>query len=66
MNESSIISDRPLNLDEAAAYLQMPKRKLRELCWEKKIGHFRLDYRNYRFRKTDLDAYLEARNVVGN
>ena len=65
MNESSLISDRPLTLEQAAEYLQIPRRSLRELCEKKKISHSRLDYRNWRFRKADLDAYLENRTVIG-
>ncbi len=64
MNESSIISERQLTLEEAAEYLQIPRRSLRELCEKKKISHSRLDYRHWRFRKSDLDAYLENRTVV--
>jgi excisionase family DNA binding protein len=63
MNESPIPSARPLTLEEAADYLQIPRRSLRELCEHKKISHSRLDYRNWRFKKADLDAYLDARNV---
>ena len=63
MNESSSLSERPLTIDEAAEYLQIPRRSLRELCEKKKISHSRLEYRNYRFRKSDLDAYLESRTV---
>jgi excisionase family DNA binding protein len=65
MQEDSIISNRPLTLEEAAQYLQIPRRSLRELCEKKKISHSRLDYRNWRFRKADLDAYLENRTVIG-
>ena len=63
MNESSIISERRLTLEEAADYLQLPRRTLRELCEKKKICHSRLDYRRWRFRKSDLDAYLDVRTV---
>lgn len=65
MNESSLISERPLTLEQAAEYLQIPRRSLRELCEKKKISHSRLDYRNWRFRKADLDAYLENRTIIG-
>jgi excisionase family DNA binding protein len=64
VKESSIIPERPLTLEEAADYLQIPRRSLRELCEKKKISHARLDYRNWRFRKADLDAYLGNRTVI--
>jgi excisionase family DNA binding protein len=60
----SILSERPLTLEQAAAYLQIPRRSLRELCEKKKIAHARLDYRNWRFRKADLDTYLEKRTIL--
>jgi excisionase family DNA binding protein len=63
MNESSIILERPLTIEQAAQYLQIPRRTLRELCEKKKICHCRLDYRRWRFRKSDLDSFLETRNV---
>jgi excisionase family DNA binding protein len=59
MNEL-IISERPLTLEEAAEYLQIPRRSLRELCEKKKISHSRLDYRNWRFKKADLDNHTVA------
>jgi excisionase family DNA binding protein len=64
MNEFSIVDERPLTLEQAAEYLQIPLRSLRDLAFRKKISHSRLDYRNWRFRKADLDAYLEKRTVV--
>jgi len=56
MNETSLISERPLTLEEAAEYLFISRYNLRILCRKKKISHSRLDYRNWRFRKADLDA----------
>jgi excisionase family DNA binding protein len=66
MNETSLISERPLTLEEAAEYLSISRYNLRILCRKKKISHSRLDYRNWRFRKADLDAYLENRYLVGS
>jgi excisionase family DNA binding protein len=60
----SILSERPLTLEQAAGYLQIPRRSLRELCEKRKIAHARLDYRNWRFKKADLDAYLAKRTVL--
>jgi excisionase family DNA binding protein len=59
-----IIPDRPLDLKEAAEYLQLPVRTVRDLCKRTKISHARLNYRAYRFRLGDLDAYLDGRTVV--
>jgi excisionase family DNA binding protein len=53
-----------MTLSEAAAYLQLPPRTVRELCTRKKLSHARLDYRNFRFRRGDLDAYLDKRRVL--
>lgn len=39
--------------------LEMTTRKLRDLCLDKRIAHSRLDYRSYRFRRSDLEGYLE-------
>ena len=46
-------------LKEAAAYLNMNGRKLRDYCTAKKIAHSRPDTRTYLFRRQDLDAWLE-------
>jgi excisionase family DNA binding protein len=55
------LEDRPLTLDEASEYLQLPYRTVRELAKRKKIRHARIDYRNLRFRRADLDHYLDKR-----
>ena len=60
----SILSERPLTIEQAAEYLQISRRSLRELCEKRKIAHARLDYRNWRFKKADLDAYIEKRTVL--
>jgi len=53
-----------MTLAEAAEYLQLPPRTVRELCTRKRLSHARLNYRNFRFRRDDLDAYLEKRTVL--
>ena len=53
--------DGLLDLDGAAKYLKITPRALRDFCRSKAITHIRVDYRNYRFRISDLDALLEAR-----
>jgi excisionase family DNA binding protein len=57
------LSDSPLTLIEAAAYLKLPVRSLRDLCKRKRVSHARLNYRTYRFRKADLEIYLNRRTI---
>jgi excisionase family DNA binding protein len=38
----------------------MTTRKLKDLCRDKRIAHSRLEYRSYRFRRSDLEGYLET------
>jgi excisionase family DNA binding protein len=63
VNDTSTLA-RPLTLTEAAEYLQIPPRAVRELCTAKKIDHARLDHRNWRFTRADLDLYIAKRTVV--
>ena len=60
MLEVSLI-DGLLDLKGAADYLKISKRALRDFCRAERITHIRVDYRNYRFRISDLDAFLESR-----
>jgi excisionase family DNA binding protein len=48
------------DLAGAAQYLGMTARKLKDLCRDKRIAHSRLDYRSYRFRRSDVEGYLET------
>ena len=48
------------NLAEAAAYLGISPRRLKDLCREKRITHTKPHYRCYSFRREDLDTYLES------
>jgi excisionase family DNA binding protein len=57
------LSDSPLTLVEAATYLKIPVRSLRDLCRRKRISHARLNYRTFRFRKSDLEIYLSRRTI---
>jgi excisionase family DNA binding protein len=61
-----VVSDRPLTLIEAAEYLQVPLPTLRQLCKRRKISHARLNYRSFRFSRSDLDAYLAQRTIRAN
>jgi excisionase family DNA binding protein len=47
-----------LDLAEAAEYLKISVRKLKDICRDGRITHDRLDYRTYRFSREKLDAYL--------
>jgi excisionase family DNA binding protein len=49
-----------MDVTEAAEYLRLSERQLRDLCRDEKITHARIDYRTYRFKKTDLDAWFEV------
>jgi excisionase family DNA binding protein len=46
------------DLKDAAEYLGMTTRKLKDLCRDKRITHSRPDYRTYRFTREDLDKWL--------
>jgi excisionase family DNA binding protein len=63
MEDHSSTLDRPLTINEAAEYLQLPRRAVRELCNKKKIRHTPLDFRNFRFSKADLDEFLAKRTM---
>jgi excisionase family DNA binding protein len=52
-----------MTLVEAAAFLKIPVRSLRDLCKRKRVSHARLNYRTYRFRRSDLETYLNRRTV---
>jgi excisionase family DNA binding protein len=49
-----------LNLNEAAEYLGISPRRLKDLCREKRITFTKPHYRCFSFKKTDLDAYLDV------
>jgi excisionase family DNA binding protein len=49
-----------MDFDEACAYLRLTERQLRDLCRDQRITHSRIDYRTYRFKKSDLDEWFEA------
>jgi len=46
------------DLTEAAEYLKISNRALRDLCKRKAITYIRLDRYNWRFRISDLETYL--------
>ena len=61
---SSSNSDELLDLTGAAKYLKISNRTLRDLCKRRLVSYAKINYRNWRFRKSDLDAYLAKRRVV--
>ena len=62
MQERSL-NEVPLTLEQAAEYLQCSPRVLREWCKRNRIRYSRLNYRQWRFRRADLDAFLDRRAV---
>jgi excisionase family DNA binding protein len=60
------VPDRPLTLIDAAEYLQLPIKTVRQLCKSKRISHAKLHYRAIMFRREDLDTYLANRTVRAN
>jgi excisionase family DNA binding protein len=51
------------DLSQAAAYLRLSERQLRDLVRDRRITCSRIDYRTFRFRQADLDEFLEAFSV---
>jgi excisionase family DNA binding protein len=51
------------DLSQAAAYLRLSERQLRDLVRHRRITCSRIDYRTFRFRQADLDEFLEAFSV---
>ena len=51
-------SDGLLGIDEAAKYLKVTRRCVRELYLRRKIRGAKPNYRTWLFWKEDLDAYL--------
>jgi excisionase family DNA binding protein len=47
------------NLSDAAEYLGISQRHLKDLCLEKRIIFSKPHYRAYSFRREDLDRWLE-------
>jgi excisionase family DNA binding protein len=53
------------DVDGAAAYLGVPRRTLLEWSNKKRIRCSKLNYRDRRFRKADLDSFLDRIAVGG-
>ncbi len=52
-----------MSYDDAAKYLRMQKGTLYCMVSRRRIPHVRLGPRLVRFRRADLEAWLEARSV---
>ena len=57
--KSSYSDDKPLNIDEAAAFLQMPKSSIYQLTSTQKIPFMKIGKPLFFFKK-DLLAWLET------
>lgn len=53
-----------LNTQEAAEYLQVSDRTVRQLCADRQIEHERLNGRNIRIKPEWLDNYLSSIRVT--
>jgi excisionase family DNA binding protein len=57
------MDDGLLGIDEAAQYLGVTRRFLRELYLRRKVRGAKPNYRTWVFRKADLDAYLDRISI---
>ena len=56
---------RMLTTEEAAQYLSTTVRHVRRLVSDHELGRYKVGGRN-RFADVDLDAWLDARRIVGD
>jgi excisionase family DNA binding protein len=56
--EDASIDSGFLGIDEAAEYLGVTRRYLRELCLRRKIRFAKPNYRTGVFKREDLDGYV--------
>lgn len=61
---SNTQSDAPLNDSEAAAYLQVKPRTLREWRATRGLPFIKLTAREIRYRRSDLDRWMDRHRVV--
>lgn len=52
-----------LSVKEAMTYLGLTDYQLRKLIWKKKINYYRVGERLVKFKKEDLDAWIESQKV---
>lgn len=62
-SDASSLRRRPLDLAEAASYLNVSERYMRRIVAERRCAYLKLG-RLLRFTAEDLDAYLEACRVT--
>ena len=56
--------DRPFTYEEAADYLQVKPKTLRKWVSRKEIDYLKVGRRLVRFRRADLDAWLDKKLVA--
>ena len=61
--EEKMATSEYLTMEEAAEYLRLTERQLRELIKAGRISYAKIDYRNYRFKRSDLDEWFGAYKV---
>jgi excisionase family DNA binding protein len=59
--EKVITFEGLLDLEGAARYLGITTRQVRVLCARQVLTHYKLNRKTFRFKKDDLDAFLERR-----
>jgi excisionase family DNA binding protein len=59
--EKVLTFDGLLDLEGAAAYLNVTTRQLRSLCAREVVTYHRLNRKLFRFRKDDLEEFLARR-----
>jgi excisionase family DNA binding protein len=52
-------TDALLNVNQAAQYLGISARALKDLCWTGKITFMKVNHRHWRFRPEDIEEYLD-------
>ncbi len=61
MNKTQALAyDPAMRRTEAAEYLSISSRKVMELTAKGILGHFRTEGGHYRYRLSDLNAYVES------
>jgi len=58
IRDLKVATERPMTLDEAAAYLHVSKSHTYQLTSKGLIAHFKPAGKKIFFKKSDLDAYL--------
>src|SRR6266403_1453257 len=56
-----LLPNSPFSLEEAAEYLGVKERTLRDACLTRQITYTKLDRRTWRFTKKGLDEFIERK-----